>query len=87
MFRLIACVRVRANRLAAKDCRAVIIEQRFLTPGHHEDSPRVAVSILTKEIFGGVHAFSCSGTIFDRGMHNVTRTGDLSLSRILNRDR
>lgn len=39
MFRLIACARAEsASRFAAKDCRAVFIEQRFLTPGHQEHS-------------------------------------------------
>jgi hypothetical protein len=42
-----------ANRFAAKDCRAVFIEQRFLTPGHHEVSRWWPFRILTNEYCGG----------------------------------
>lgn len=67
MFRHTACTRVRAIRLAAKDCRAVTYRTTVSNSRSPEANPPVAVSILTNEYCGGVHAFIHCNSRFMRG--------------------
>lgn len=84
MFRHTACARVRAIRLAAKDCRAVTYRTTVSNSRSPEEAPPVAVSILTNDFVGEFDAIHCFVAAVAHGLrnHRAHRDSSLSLSGI-----
>ena len=82
MFRHTACTRVRAIRLAAKDCRAVTYRTTVSNSRSPEVAPPVAVSILTNDFMGEFDANICFAAAVADVLcnHRASRDSSLSLS-------
>jgi hypothetical protein len=80
MFRHTACARVRAIRLAAKDCRAVTYRTTVSNSRSPEVAPPVAVLLLTNEFMGEFDANNCFAAAHFDGLCNHRTHRDSSLS-------